>query len=127
MIPPQGLGELSTPDLVSCLTQGMAHAAAKVLEKFIRPPPVSDTTDTALPEWFQQQRAMAPQPPPANMTATSHTSAFDQLGHCRQSPQKGEQWKQCPEMMPRKIERGCQLDRGQEQQPEKMQPIPLPG
>ena len=85
-IPPQGPGELSILDLVSCLTQGMGHAAAEVLEKFIHPPPVSNAMDAALREWFQQWRVAVPQPPPANMTATGHMSAFDQLGHQRQSP-----------------------------------------
>ena len=54
-MPPQGpTSELSTLDLVSCLTKGMANAAAEVLEKFVCPPPVSDAMDAALWERFKQ-------------------------------------------------------------------------
>ena len=70
--PPQGtVSELSAPDLVNCLTKGMANAAAELLEKFIQPPPVSDVTDATLQERFQQRRAMAPQPPATKPAATS--------------------------------------------------------
>ena len=113
--PPWGLArELTTPDLVNCLTQGMANAAAELLEKFTRPPPVSAAADTALSERFQQRRAMALQPPAPKSIATVRVSAFDRLEHHKQSPQKEEAWALHPEMTPRKVERGWQLDRGWE-------------
>ena len=92
----------------------MANAAAKLLEKFTRPLLPSAAADTALWVRFQQRRATTLQPPTTKSTATSWLSAFDQLEHCKQSPQKEEAWALHPEMTPRKVERGRQLDRGQE-------------
>ena len=63
-VAPQGLArEMTTLDLVSCLTKGMANATAEVLEKFAQPPPVSAAGDAALWERIQQRGAMALQPP----------------------------------------------------------------
>ena len=113
--PPRGPArELTTPDLVNCLTQGMANTAAELLEKFTWLPPVSAAADTGLSERFQQRRAMALQPPAPKSTATVRVSAFDRLEHRKQSPQKEEAWAPHPEMTPMKVERGRQLDRGQE-------------
>ena len=49
-----------------------------------------------------------------NPAATSQVFAFDQLGHQKQLPQKEEPWMTHREMTPRKLERGRQLNRGQE-------------
>ena len=46
--------------------------------------------------------------------ATGWVSTFNWLEHQKQSPQKEETWVTCPKMTPRKVERGRQLDRGQE-------------
>ena len=105
---------LSTPDLVSSLTKGMAAAATEILEKFAHLPPVDDATDAALWECFQQWRAAVSQPAPTSTAVTGRTSALDRLGHHRQSPQKEDQWQPRLEMTPWKIERGQQLDWGQE-------------
>ena len=112
--PPQGLArELTAPDLVNCLTQGMANAAAELLKKFTQPPLVSAAADAALRERLQQW-ATALQPPTTKSAATGHVSAFDWLEHRKQSPQKEETWATCPEMTPRKVERRWQPDRAQE-------------
>ena len=91
----------------------MVNAAAEILDKFARPPPVSAAVDATLWERFQQRRAAAPQPPATKPAPTGRVSAFDQLEHHKQSPQKEDSWTTCPEMMPWKIERGQQPDRSQ--------------
>ena len=76
-VAPQGPArEMTALDLVSCLTKGMANATVEVLEKF--------------------------QDPATKSTTTSRVSAFDQLDHHKQSPQKEEAWAPFPEMTPRR-------------------------
>ena len=99
---------LSAPDLVSSITKGMTVAVTEILERFAGPPPVDDVADTAIQECFQQQRATASQSTPASSEASGRVSAFDQLGHRAQTPQKEDQWMPRPEMTPGKVERGCQ-------------------
>ena len=108
---------LSAPDLVSSITKGMTAAAMEILERFAHPPPVDDVADAAIWECFQQQRATAPQSTPADTEASSWISAFDQLGHQAQSPQKEDQWAPRPEMTPQKVERGCQSSHTAGQEP----------
>ena len=105
---------LSTPDLVTSITKGMAAVATEILERFTRPLLVDDATDTALWERFQQWRATASQPAPSGPEATGHQPAFDQLGHWVQSPQKDDQWAPRPKMTPQRVERGRQQNRDQE-------------
>ena len=74
--------------------------------------------DTTIREPFQQRRAAWPyslhQPV---QKAPGRVSAFDQLGHRAQTPQKEDQWVPRPEMTPRKVERGCQASRTAGQEP----------
>ena len=106
--PPQQTRTLSAPDLVSSITKGMTAATTEILERFTCPPPVDDKADATIWECFQQRRAAALQPTPTGAGASGWVSAFDQLGHQVQTPQKEEQWEPRPEMTPRKVERGCQ-------------------
>ena len=39
---------LSSPDLVTSITKGMAAVAMEILEKFTHPPPVDDATDATI-------------------------------------------------------------------------------
>ena len=95
-------------DLVTSIMKGMTAAATKILEKFTCPLPVDEATDTAIRAHFQQRRAAAPQPMPAETEASGCQSTFDWLGQWVQSPQKDDQWVSRPKMMPRKVDRGCQ-------------------
>ena len=112
--PREPVRELSTPDLVNCLTKGMVNATAELLEKFVRPLPVSDAADATYWERFQQRRATTSQPPVTKPAATGQVSAFDRLEHRKHSLQKEEQWMTHLEMTPRKVERGRQKGRSQE-------------
>ena len=103
---PEQTRMLSAPDLVSSLTKGMMEAATQILEKFTRPPPVDDAMDAAIRERFQQRRALATWIIPAGMESSAgQVSAFDQLRHWVQTPQKEEEWEPRPEMTPRKVDR----------------------
>ena len=95
---------LLAPDLVTSITKGMTTAVTEILEKFACPPPVNDATDATI--WARVQQWRAATPVPAGMEASGHQSAFDQLGHRIQSPQKDDQWAPKPEMTPQKVERG---------------------
>ena len=105
--PQEPVRMLSAPDLVSSITKGMTVAVMEILERFACPPLVDDAVDAAIWECFQQWRATASQPVPANSEASGWVSAFDQLGHWVQSPQKEDQWAPRPDMTPWKVERGC--------------------
>ena len=99
---------LSAPDLVSSITKGMTAAVMEILERFTHPPLVDDEVDATIQECFQQRRAAASQPTPTGAGASGWVSAFDQLGHQAQTPQKEEQWEPRPEMTPQKVVTGCQ-------------------
>ena len=106
---PEQTRMLSAPDLVSSLIKGMMAAATQILEKFTRPPLVDDAADAAIWKCFQQRRAAATQVIPAGMeSSASRVSAFNQLGHQAQTPQKEEEWEPRPEMTPQKVDRGRQ-------------------
>ena len=109
--PPKQASMLSGPDLVSSITEGMTAAAMEILERFACPPLVDDVADAAIWECFQQRRAAASQPTPAEAGASGWVSAFDRLGHQAQTPQKEEEWEHRPKMTPRKVERGHQSSR----------------
>ena len=103
---------LSAPDLVSSLTKGMMEAATQILEKFTHPLLVDDVADATIQEHFQQRRAASTRMIPAGMeSSTCWVSAFDQLGHQVQTPQKEEEWEPRPEMTPWKVDRGRQSSR----------------
>ena len=87
--PPKQTRMLSAPDLVSSITKGMTAAATEILEKFTCPPSVDDAADAAIRERFQQRRATASQFTPAGAEGSGQVSAFHQLGHWAQTPQKG--------------------------------------
>ena len=106
--PPKQARMMSAPDLVSSITKGMTAAAREILERFTCPPLVDDAADATIRECFQQRRAAASQLTPARAEASGWVSAFNQLGHWAQTPQKEEQCEPRPKMTPRKIERGCQ-------------------
>ena len=53
---------------------------------------------------------------PTGQAATGRTSAFDQLGHRTPTSQEESKWVPCPEMTPRKIDRGWQPHKEQETQ-----------
>ena len=115
---PEQTRMLSAPDLVSSLTKGMTEAATQTLEKFTPSPPVDDAVDAAIWECFQQRRAAATWVIPAGMESSAgQVSAFDQLGHRVQTPQKEEEWEPRPEMTPRKVDRGHQSSRTASSEP----------
>ena len=105
---PEQTRMVSAPDLMSSITKSMTAAATEILEQFTHPPLVDDAVDAAIRERFQQRRAAASRIIPAGMETSGWVSAFDQLGHWAQTPQKEEEWEPRPEMTPRKVERGRQ-------------------
>ena len=112
-VPPQGPArDLSAPDFVSHLTKVMADATATAIDR-AQPLPVTDATDAALQERFQQRRVVATQHSNTQPPATGHISVFDRLEH-RQTPQQEDPFMTLPEMTPRKVEKGHQPDRSQE-------------
>ena len=103
---------LLAPDLVSSLTKGMMVAATQILEKFTCPPPVDDAADATIWEHFQKRRAAATWVIPVGMESSAgRVSAFDQLRHRAQTPQKEKEWEPRPEMTPWKVDRGRQSSR----------------
>ena len=107
---------LSAPDLVTSITKGMTAVATEILEKFTHPPPVDKATNAAIWAHFQQWRAAAPQPMLVGTETSGLQSTFDWLGQQVQSPRKDDQWAPRPEMMPWKVDRGCQ--QCQEEEPQ---------
>ena len=121
-VPPVAQGAMSTPDLVASIARGVAAAATQILERFTWPllvneadhPPVDLAADAALRECFQRCLAATPWSTSTGQATPGQTSVFDCLGHRALAPQEEDQWAPQPEMMPRKVDRGQQLNREQE-------------
>ena len=104
---------------------GVAAAATEILERFTRSPlvneadhpPVDDVADAALREHLQRRLAATPWSTSTGQAAPGRTSAFDGLGHRALAPQQEDQWAPWPEMTPRKVDRGRQLNRGENKNP----------
>ena len=115
-------GPLSTPDLATTVTHGVAAAAMQILERFAWPPqvneadcpPVDLTADAAIREHFQRCLAATPRSMSAGQAASGRTSAFDRLGHRTPALQEENLWTPQPEMTPHKVDRGRQPDKEQE-------------
>ena len=79
-------------------------------------PPVDLAADATIREHFQRRLATTPRAMPTRLAATGRTSAFDRLGHRTLTPEEESKWAPCPEMTPRKIDRGRQPHKEQETQ-----------
>ena len=123
-VPSVTQGAMSTLDLATSVTHGVAAAATQILERFTWPPlvneadhpPVDLAADAALWECFQRRLVATPWSTSTGQATPGRTSAFDRLGHRTPAPQEEDQWAPQPEMMPRKVDRGRQPNREQEPQ-----------
>ena len=123
-VPPVTQGAMSTPDLVTCVTHGLAAAATQILERFTWPPQVNEAdhplvdlvANSAIHECFQICLAATPWPTSTRQATSGQTSTFDQLGHRTPAPQEEDQWVPQPEMTPRKVDWGHQPNKEQESQ-----------
>ena len=79
-------------------------------------PSVDQAANAAIQERFQRCLAATPRAMPTGQAATGRTSAFDWLGHRTPTSQEESKWAPCPEMTPRKIDRGRQPHKEQETQ-----------
>ena len=117
-------GTLSTPDLATTVTRGVAAAALQILERFARPPQVNEAdhppidlaADAAIWEHFLRCLAATPRSMPTRQATSGRMSAFNRLGHQMMAPQEENLWVPQPEMTPRKVDRGRQPDKEQESQ-----------
>ena len=96
---------MSTPDLAATVARGVAAATTEILERFTWPPQLNEADRppvdrAAIQECFQRRLATA------TPATTGQTSAFDRLGHHTPTLQEEDKFAPCPEMTPRKIDRG---------------------
>ena len=116
--PPATQRTMSTLDLAATVARGVVATATEILERFTRPPqlneadwpPVDQAADAAIQERFQRRLAAT------TPATTGWTSAFDRLGHRTPTQQEEDKFMPCPEMTPRKIDRGRQLHKEPEAQ-----------
>ena len=117
---PTAPGSMSTPELAATVARGVAAAATQILELYTRPPneaerpPVDQVADAALRERLQRCLKGSPWTTPSSQPASERVSVFDRLGHRMHDTQKEDEWAPCPEMTPRKVERGCKPGRDQD-------------
>ena len=117
---PTAPGSMSTPELAATVARGVAAATTQILERYAWPPneakrpPVDPGADAALRECLQRHLKGSHWTTPGSQPAPERVSVFDRLGHRTQDTQKEDEWAPCPEMTPRKVERGCQPGRDQD-------------
>ena len=117
---PTAPGSMSTPELAATVASGVAAATTQILERYARPlneaecPPVDQVADAALQECLQRLLKGSPWTTPSSQPASERVSVFDRLRHRTQDTQKEDEWAPCPEMTPRKVERGRQPGRDQD-------------
>ena len=113
-------GSMSTPELAAMVARGVAAAATQILEWYAQPlnkakcPPVDQVADAGLQERLQRHLKASPWTTPGSQPVSERVSVFDRLGHRAQDTQKEDEWAPCPEMTPRKVERGRQPGRDQD-------------
>ena len=115
---------MSTQDLATTVTRGVAATATEILERFTQPPqvneadypPVDLAADAVIWEHFQRCLAATLRAMTTGPATTGRTSAFDQLGYHTPIPQVESKWVPHPEMTSRKIDCGRQPHKEQEPQ-----------
>ena len=111
---------MSTPELAATVALGVAAAATQILKRYAWPPneakhpPLNQAADAALRECLQRRLKASPWTTTGSQPASERVSVFDRLGPRVQNTQKEDDWTPCPEMTPRKVERGRQPERDQD-------------